>query len=508
MTRVPTAEAVLPTFGSPSQVASPALAVARAHEAVSAQPVAPVPTEHPASTADLGTSTAPSPARPERLWLTLVLLAAPIFAENVLHMLVGLCDTWLAGHLATEAAAATAAVGTVAYFLWFVNLIASAIATGATAIIARAVGARHKSLANSVCGQAIGASVIAGAVTAAAFALAAEPLAKLTGLQGSAYDFTRYYFQILSLSLPFSMATVAASACLRGAGDTLSPAIAMVVVDIVNMALSWGLTQGAFGLPHMGFRGIAVGTVVAYVVGGVILVVVLMRGRRIKLHAHRLRPHWATLRRLLAIGLPSGVEGITTWPAQFVILRIVNALDGTNVSGAAHIITIRTESLSFMPGLALMTATATLVGQSLGRKDPARAARVTWIGFGIAVAVMSCWGVAFAVAGRSLASLMTTDPHAIELASVCLSIAAFAQLGFAATLVFGGALRGAGDTLVVMLISIASQVGVRLTAVVVLTQVFGFGLPAVWLALEAELTLRGFIIFLRFAHGGWKHKVV
>jgi putative MATE family efflux protein len=502
MTRAPAADdaasSSLRPFPPGELPPSPAVAA----RVVPAQPVAPVPAEHPASLPAIRQHS----IGPERLWRTLVLLALPILAENVLHMLVGLTDTWLAGHLGpAEAAPATAAVGTVAYFLWFVNLIASAIATGATAIIARAVGAKHRSLANSVCGQAIGAAVLVGAVTAAAFALAAEPLATLTGLQGPAFEYTRYYFQILSLSLPFSMATVAAAACLRGAGDTLSPAIAMVVVDIVNIALSWALTQGAFGLPHMGFRGIAVGTVVAYTIGGVILVVVLMRGKRIRLHAHRLRPHWNTLRRLLAIGLPSGVEGIVTWPAQLMILRIVNSLDATNVSGAAHIIAIRTESLSFMPGLALMTATATLVGQSLGRKDPARAARATWIGFGLGVSVMVAWGAAFALAGRSLASVMTNDPRAIDLAATCLSITAFAQVGFAATLVFGGALRGAGDTLAVMLIGIASQVGVRLTAVLVLTKGFGLGLPAVWCALTGELTLRGLVIFLRFAHGGWKH---
>jgi Na+-driven multidrug efflux pump len=183
---------------------------------------------------------------------------------------------------------------------------------------------------------------------------------------------------------------------------------------------------------------------------------------------------------------------------------MINALDTTDVSAAAHNVTIRVESMSFMLGLALMTATATLVGQSLGRKDPARATRVTWLGYGLGSAVMVSWGVAFATAGRQLAGVMTSDPRAIDLAAQCLFITAFAQPGFAATLVFGGALRGAGDTMAVMVINIASQVGLRLGGVIVLIQVFHLGLPAVWIALGGELSLRSVAIFLRFMQGNWK----
>jgi putative MATE family efflux protein len=462
-----------------------------------APPIVPVPLH----------SAVPS-VQPERLFRTLWLLTLPILAENLLHMIVGFTDTYLAGHLRENSKAATAAVGSVAYVLWLVNLMAMAIASGATAIVARAIGARHKRLANRVTGQAVAAAAILGLSTAILFSILADPLANMTGLEGTAFEFARYYFRVLSFSLPFSITTVAAAACLRGAGDTKSPAIAMIVVDLVNVALSYGLARGAWGLPEMGFRGIAVGTVVAYTIGGIILVVVLARGSIVRLYWHRLWPHWQTLKRLLRIGLPAGVGDILPWFAQFLILRMINQLDATNVSGAAHMVTIRVESFSFTFGLAFMGATATLVGQSLGRKDPARAARAAWLAFACGAAVMLSWGVAFAVAGKYLAGFMNDDPAAVALSAQCLFITSFAQLGFAATLVFGGALRGAGDTMVVMLINLISQIGLRLGGVIVLTQVLRYDLRAVWFALAAELSLRGLAIFIRFQHGGWKHVAV
>jgi putative MATE family efflux protein len=449
-------------------------------------------------------------APPSRAWTgrsllrELVWLSVPAAVENALHIFVGVTDVYLAGHLKHDAEAATAAVGAVAYVLWLVSLMGGAIGAGSTAIIARAVGARHRSLANSVCGQSVGAAALTGAVAAALCAIFAAPLARFTGLQGVAEGFTFYYFRVLTLCLPFMLITVAAGACLRAAGDTLSPAVAMIVVDGVNMFASFALTRGWFGLPEMGFRGIAVGTVLAYIAGGFILVAVLLRGSRVKLYLHRLRPHWQTMRRILRIGLPTAME-LFPWLAQFAIVIIINYIDRTNVSAAAHIITIRVESFSFMGGLAVATAAATMVGQSLGMRDPARARHSTYLAYALAAAYMVTCSIVFIVAGGRLAGWMTTRPEVIALSARCLFVTAFAQPAFAAALAFGGALRGAGDTLVMMTINLTSTIGLRLTGVVLVTLVLHHGLVAIWVVLASELTLRGTFIVLRFLHGGWRH---
>src|SRR5436305_3578681 len=98
----------------------------------------------------------------EILWL-----AWPVLAENVLHIGVGFSDTYLASHLPTDAPSATAAVGSITYVIWLLGLIAGAIGTGSTAIIARAKGARHQRVANSVCGQSITTAILTGTIVAA-----------------------------------------------------------------------------------------------------------------------------------------------------------------------------------------------------------------------------------------------------------------------------------------------------------------------------------------------------
>src|SRR5688572_15322573 len=266
-----------------------------------------------------------SPPRREPLLRPLLLLALPILAEQLLHSVVGLTDVYLAGHLRENAVAATAAVGSVAYILWLLGMIAGAIGTGSTALVARATGARHRSLANSVCGQTVTSAALTGIVLTGLTLLFSRQIASITGLSGEAYAFALYYVRALSVALPFMIFLFAANACLRGAGDTVTPAVSVIVVDAVNLVLSASLARGWFGLPEMGFRGIAIGTVTAYVVGGLLTFSVLLRGRGgLKLHLHRLRPHWHTLRRILKIGLPSGLEGVLIWSANFVIVAVIN----------------------------------------------------------------------------------------------------------------------------------------------------------------------------------------
>jgi putative MATE family efflux protein len=295
-----------------------------------------------------------------------------------------------------------------------------------------------------------------------------------------------------------------ANACLRGAGDTLTPALAMITVDVVNIVFTWGFTRGMFGLPNWGFNGIALGTLIAYFVGGVLQVIVLLVGRGgIRLHLHRLRPHVADMKRVLRIGVPSGLTDAINWVANFALIRVVNRTAPLNVAAAAHNNAIRIESISYMSGFAVAIAVATMVGQSLGMKDPRRAQRSAYLGYLIGGGFMTLAGVFFILFARWPAAIMAAEPDVRDLTARCLQITGFCQVGFAAAIVFGGALRGAGDTLAVMLITVITILLLRFGGVWVLGRL-GQPLPVIWMVLATDLFVRGVLIYARFLHGGWK----
>jgi putative MATE family efflux protein len=309
--------------------------------------------------------------------------------------------------------------------------------------------------------------------------------------------------RILSIALPFSIVMFVANSCLRGAGDTLTPAITMIIVDVINMGFSGGLTYGWAGMPRLGFDGIAWGTSIAYFAGGVIQFIVLIVGRGgIRLFFHRMRPHWHNLKRLLRIGVPGGTADFLHWAANFEVVRLVNQMGV--VQGNAHNIAIRIESMSYMIGFAIATAAATMVGQSLGMRRPQRAQRAALLSYAIGGGVMTLAGIGFIFFGRYPAMLFSTDPAVRDLVTKCLFITGFIQCGFAAAMVFGGALRGAGDTFYVMLLNSLSVFGIRLFGTIVVARWMHLGLDAVWIVLASELFVRGMLMFGRFVHGGWK----
>lgn len=441
-----------------------------------------------------------------RLLRHLLWLALPVLTEHVLHMLVGLTDTYLANHLPADRAPATAAVGTIGYIVWFMGLLVGTIATGSGALIARASGARHRSLANSVAGQSMSAAVIMGILIGAGMWIFASSIVDFTQLSADAKVFALSYLRMLAWSMPFVLPMFVANACLRGAGDTLSPAVAMILVDVVNIVASFSLTHGWFGLPEMGFAGIAIGTVIAYVVGGVVQFTVLILGRRgVRLHLHRMRPHWLTLKRIFRIGVPSGVEGLISWVANFAVVLVINRVDPTDTMAAAHINAVRIESLSYLLGFAIAMAVATMVGQSLGRRDPGRATRIAYLGFGVGGGFMTLVGIVFILFPHAFANVMSGDAETARLTANSLRITGFIQIGFAAAIVFGGALRGAGDTIGAMHRTIISLLLIRLPGVLIVGLWLNLGLGAIWVVLSAELFVRGVLIYTRFFAGHWRN---
>jgi putative MATE family efflux protein len=369
------------------------------------------------------------------------------------------------------------------------------------------VGARHRGLASSVTGQSVSLSLLAGTILGVVLFVFGPYIVRIRALDGVAQVLALKYLQLLAISLPFSTLMFVGASCLRGGGDTLTPAMAMVVVDVVNIVTSFALCRGWFGLPEMGFVGIAIGTIIAYIAGGVIIFLALLRGREggaVKLYLHRMRLHWHTMKRLLRVGLPSGTEGLISWAANFGVVIIINQADRTNAMAAAHINAIRIESLSFMTGFAVATAVATMVGQSLGAKQPERASRAAWLGYAVGGGAMTAMGVLFMLFSHPFARFLSDDPTIERLTAQCLQITGAIQGLFAMAAIFGGALRGAGDTLAMMLLWLASVVLVRFTGVMIVGLWLDMGLAAIWIVLAAELCTRGLLVLGRFLHGGWK----
>ena len=347
--------------------------------------------------------------------------------------------------------------------------------------------------------------VIVGALSGIVLYVAAPAIGRLISLDGLSLEFVEVYLRLVALAAPAQALLFIGNACLRGSGDTRTPFTVMIVVNVVNISTSWLFVFGPAPFGGQQVRGIAAGTVVAWCCGAAIIVITLLRGRAgMQLRPHRLRPHWHTIRRIIRVGVPNLLETVGgTWLATFAVLMIVGWFAVEGLVGA-HMIAIRVESFSFQPGFALGIAAATLAGQYLGLGDPERARRGVLLCWLYADIAMSTMGVSLLIIPGWLARIINSDALMISRAAPLIRLCGTIQIFFATYMVLSFALRGAGDTRTTMKLTYLSVFLIRVPGAYLLGHVLGMGLIGVWIALCADLTVKGLLFAGRFLHGGWQ----
>lgn len=427
-------------------------------------------------------------------------LALPAAGEQLLAMMVGIVDTFLVGHIG---AAALAAVGLANQWVFLTNALFGAIGVGSTALIARSVGAKDTPLANRVLRQSV---LLGAAIGLAATALGvafAGPAVALMGAEPEALGPGTTYLRIVAaVFLPATLMFIC-NAAMRGAGDTRTPLRIMFIVNAINIVVAWSLINGAFGLPRMGVAGSAIGAATARFTGGILALGTLARGRgALRLMLDNLRPDWDLIRRILRVGIPSGLEQLLFRFGQMSYARVVATL-GT-AAFAAHQVALNAESLSYMPGFGFAVAATTLVGQALGAQAPKEAERNGYTAFAIGAALMGAMGIVFILFPLPLVSFFTSDPEVIALGTGPLRIVGLAQPALAATMIINGALRGAGDTKYPLYIVAGCIWGIRVPLAILFITIMGLGLEWAWVAMSVDLFFRGLFAFLRYRSGKWK----
>lgn len=477
------------------------------------------------------------------MWGAIAVIAWPVLTESILNATVGLVDTTLAAALSE---AATDAIGVAAYFQWLISLAPIALGVGSTAMIARAFGRNRLAVAGAALGQAAMLSVALGFGLSAILIAAAPALASAMSLRDdpAAYAYAVDYLRIVSLGIPFSAVLLTGSAACRAAGDAVRPMLIMVAVNLANSVSSFllsgvdlassslgpdGTVQSHVFLRNpasfdLGVRGIALGTLIAWIVGAILMGLTLIRGTHgLRLRTRRLRPHWHTMRRLLRVASPNLMESLGMWVGNFLIVLMVGWMAMPGLYGA-HIVAIRIESLSFLLGFAMAAASATLTGQYLGAGSPRLAQAAALRCTAVAVAVMGVIGLTFTLIPEKVVGVFSSQPTHLELAPTLLILCGLAQIPFAVAIVIRGSLYGAGDTRWGMILTLTTIWVIRLPMAWLFSGVEvplwnGAHIPnpaplqriwdihplvGLWMALCGELVIRPLFFLARFIHGGWK----
>lgn len=455
-------------------------------------------------------------------WRIVINLAWPVLVQQFLILSVGLYDQFLAGnnapadeskHIGYQAAQTTAN-----YIAWCIGSVPALVSVGATALVARAVGGGNRGEAERVTNQSILLAIVAGLVaTPLILAILPWGAGLLSSTPETANSAVRF-LQPIVFGMVCQFVSQAGLACLVGAGDTKTGPVVLSGVAILNVPLAWTCFHGLGPIPGMGFFGIGLGTAISHGIGCVAVLIVLARGRfGLHLHWRSLWPDGKLIARLLRVSVPATIDTMSINVCQLWFLSLVTSLG--DVAAAAHGTAIRCEGLGYMSGQAFAVAASALVGQNLGANRPqaaAHAARVTLTLGCIAMSIMGVMFFTFAPEMFRFFSPHENQQPIIDAGVPVLRLVAFAMPPLSAIIILSGALRGAGDTRFPILLTWIGFLAIRIPLAYLLTrpilalgpigEVHGWdlGLLGAWMAMFADLLVRGVLFVRRFAGGKWK----
>ena len=391
-------------------------------------------------------------------------------------------------------------VGTAGMYALIPALIA--VATGTTALLSRAYGADNKLDGKKAFAQSFFIAVPLGIFLTIIFLLFSE---QIINLVGNAKDMNLkdaiLYQNMTVIGFPFLGISIATFYAFRAMGENKIPMIgntlALVLKIILNFLLVYLFKWGIFGA--------ALSTTLTRLFSAIFSIYLVFWSKKnwISLELKDLKFDYFTSKRILKVGIPAAVEQLGLRIGMLIFEMMVISLG--NLSYAAHKIALTAESISFNLGFAFSFAASALVGQELGKGSSQKALKDGYICTIIAMIVMSTFGLLFFIIPQFLVSLFTKDKDVIELATMALKIVSICQPFSGASMVLAGALRGAGDTKSVLLITYLGIFLIRIPITYLFLDVLNFGLAGAWIVMTIDLAIRSSLAFYIFRRGKWKY---
>ncbi len=429
-----------------------------------------------------------------------LMLSYPAILAQLSSVMMQYIDTSMVGHLG---AAQGASIGLVSTCVWLLGGFGMAVTSGFSVQVAHRFGANDFSSARSVLRQ--------GLVCGVGFSLVLSVIGMLLSpflpywLGGEADigpDASRYFF-LISLFLPAMLLDWMCAAILQASGNMKVPSILSIGMCVLDVIFNYIFIY----VLDMGVTGAALGTGVAEILTGIAMFSFLVfKSPELNLRQEKgsFRPTAPIVKKAWGISGPMALQ-IMLIRGGYIASTVIVAPLGT-LSIAANSFAITAESFCYMPGYGIADAATTLVGQSVGARRRSLATRFAWINTFLAMGIMGLLAILMYAFAPQMMGLLSPDIGVIDLGSRVLRIEAFAEIGYAASIVAYGACVGAGDTKWPSIMNFSSMWLVRIVPAIFMTRIYG--LVGFWICMAVELSFRGIIFLVRLYRGRWLNAVL
>lgn len=434
-------------------------------------------------------------------------LLIPVVLEQLLNSIMGTADTMMVSNVGSATISAVSLVDSINVL---VIQAFSALAAGGAIVCAQYIGQRNKEKANESARQVLFIITAISVAVSLICLVFQKPLLRLIfgSVEPAVMSASETYFFYTALSFPFIAAYDSAASIFRAQDNTKGPMIISMISNVMNIAgnavMIWVF--------HMGVAGAALSTLISRIFCAVVVIIQLRKereGQEIVVRDYfKIRPDWSMIRRILGLGIPSGVENSMFQLGKLAIQSTVSTLGTAAI--AAQAMTNILENLNGIAAIGVGVGLMTIVGQCLGagRKDEAVYYIKKLCVIAEVIIIISCLGV-FALT-KPITILGGMEKESADMCfHMVMWITIVKPLVWIMAFIPGYGLRAAGDVKFSMIVSCCTMWACRFCLCVFLIRVMGFGPMGVWIGMFADWTLRGIIFTWRFHSRKWlQHKVI
>ncbi|MDE7187569.1 MAG: MATE family efflux transporter [Lachnospiraceae bacterium] len=440
-------------------------------------------------------------------WQKIILFAVPMLVGNIAQQLYNTVDSVVVGNYVGDNA--LAAVGSAGPILNLLIVLFVGISVGAGIMVSQYFGAKEREKLSMTIGNCVTLTAIATLFVMIVASLVARPLLELLDTPESIIDWCHSYLLILFIGSVGLAYYNILSGVLRGLGDSMSALLYLLVSTVVNIVLDL-LFVAKMG---MGVNGVALATVIAQAISALLCMLRLMKMQEL----FEIKPCYLKLqkkytRKIIRLGLPSGITQAIFSMAMIVVQSLTNSFGEMFI--AANVIVMRVDGFAMMPNFSFGTAMTTYAGQNVGARHDDRVDAGAKQGTLIAVVTSAVITSLILIFGKALMGIFTKTPELVELSRDMMGILAVGYVAMAVTQCLSGVMRGAGDTMTPMWISIATTILIRVPiayGISFLTRTPE--LPngrqeCIFISLLASWLIGALITYIFYRRGKWKEKAI
>lgn len=392
------------------------------------------------------------------LWNKIPQFALPVAATAILEQLFNASDLAVVGNFSGDASTiAVAAVGANSFVISLIVNFFIGIALGANVVIANAVGRDDPDAVHRTVHTAVVLSIVGGILVAALGELASGSILRALSVPEEVFPYALLYLRIYLLGMPVILLYNFEAAIFRSIGDTRVPLQALALSGVLNVLLNLFFVI----VLHMTVNGVATATVISNAVSSVLLFVRLRQtDKSIHLDLHDLRIDRRSLRSILQIGLPAGIQSAVFSVSNIIVQSAINSLGTVVMAASSAAFNIEVFTYDILNSFS--QACTTFVGQNYGARKIDRCQKTLGLcliegilTLAVAIALVLCFG-------RSLIAIFNRDPEVIRIGYIRLMMIMMAHSFSLLYEVMSGYLRGFGISLAPALLTMLGVCGVRI----------------------------------------------